>query len=209
MNKNAIQNSIALVVSHLERLVHFGVWVNGAALILVAFMIGFDVIARKMFNVSVGGADEIGGYFLAISSAWAASFTLFKHNHIRMDVVHARLPERGQRLLDLLALLALFAFVGTVAWYANEMWMKSFSFGSRANTPLLTPLWIPQGLWLIGLAMFLVTTTAAIVATIGVMCGVTSPELTRLAIKKSPEDDVRDQIRELEAHPADSSDRTR
>ncbi|MCG8509315.1 MAG: TRAP transporter small permease, partial [Rhodospirillales bacterium] len=204
--KDAIQNSIALVVRHLERLVHFGVWINGVALVFVAILIGFDVIARKMFSVSVGGADEIGGYFLAISSAWAASFSLFKHSHIRMDVVHARLPVRGQRLLDLLALLALFAFVGTVAWYANEMWMKSFSFGSRANTPLLTPLWIPQGLWLIGLAVFLVTTSAAIVATIGVMCGVTSSELVRLAIKKSPEDEVRDRIQEIEARPAASSD---
>ncbi len=36
---------------------------------------------------------------------------------------------------------------------------KSLSNGSTANTPLATPLWIPQLLWLSGYAWFAITTS--------------------------------------------------
>jgi hypothetical protein len=34
---------------------------------------------------------------------------------------------------------------------------QSWSRGAKAMTPLLTPMWIPQGLWLAGLGVFLIS----------------------------------------------------
>ena len=61
------------------------VWVAGAALILVSLVIGGDVIARKVFNVSLAGTDEIGGYVLAATCSWAFAYTLLRRAHIRID----------------------------------------------------------------------------------------------------------------------------
>ncbi len=196
MNHASLRHSLVSTVRGLERIVQLGVWLNGALLVGVAFLIGFDVLSRKLLNFSVGGAHEIGGYFLAISSAWAASFTLFKRSHIRMDVAYSQLPERGRYILDILSLVALLTFVGLVAWYANAMFLKSYSLGSRANTPLLTPLWIPQGLWLLGLLMFLITTFAATVTTISAMIGGKAPELQHLIGTASTNDEVQEQLSE-------------
>ena len=48
-------------------------------------------------------------------------------------------------------LVGFFAFV---AWYAFETALTSFHRGARALTEVRTPLFIPQSLWAIGLALF-------------------------------------------------------
>lgn len=184
-----------------ERVIQVGVWINGALLIFLAFLIGFDVLLRKLFNVSVGGADEIGGYILAISSAWAASYTLLKRSHISMDNLYSQLSQRGKYWLDILALLALAAFIGAIAWYGGKVVMKSFDLGSRANTPLLTPLWIPQGLWLLGLAMFLVTITVMLLVTITAMSRHKSKVADREARIVSSEDELIEQMASVQEMP--------
>ena len=50
-----------------------GAWFGGALLIVAAFVIGIDVVIRKLFNLSIGGADELSGYALAIGSAWSSA----------------------------------------------------------------------------------------------------------------------------------------
>ena len=203
MSDTTISQSLVTTVRGLERIVQVGVWFNGVLLVGVAFLIGFDVLSRKLLNFSLGGAHEIGGYFLAISSAWAASFTLFKRSHIRMDVAYSRLPERGRYVLDVLSLVALLAFVALVTWYANAMFLKSFSLGARANTPLLTPLWIPQGLWLLGLVVFLITTLAAIVTTVSAMMGLKLPELEHFIGVASTDEEVQAELSESKSRAQD------
>lgn len=139
------------------RVAHVGVWVGGALLVLAAVMITVDVVARKAFGVTLGGSDELSGYCLAISAAWAFAFALLHRANIRVDAVYKYFPGLVRAALDVVALIALAVFVAVVARYGFEVLMASVRFGSRANTPLQTPLWIPQGLWFAGLAFFLVT----------------------------------------------------
>ena len=44
-----------------ERASLAGVWFGGTLVILSAFLIGYDVVVRKLFNFTVGGADELSG----------------------------------------------------------------------------------------------------------------------------------------------------
>ena len=53
-----------------------GVWFGGSLIFLAAITVSVDVIARKLFTVSLGGADELSGYAFAIGCAWAFAFTL-------------------------------------------------------------------------------------------------------------------------------------
>jgi len=180
-----------------ERVVQIGVWINGVLLILVAVLIGADVLLRKFFSVTIGGSDEIGGYVLAISSAWAASYTLLRRGHIRMDTVYNQVGRRAQGALDIMALLALAGFMSMVAWYGTKVFLTSVDFGSRSNTPLGTPLWIPQGLWVLGLIMFLVTIAVVAAATIAALAGHRSPVITRVTGIGMAEEEARDEVEAL------------
>ena len=151
------------------------------------FLIGFDVIARKFFGFTTGGADELSGYAFAISTSWALAFVVLQRGNVRVDVLYQHLPVRVAALLDWIALVALAVFMVILTYYASFVAETSWVQNSAANTPLGTPLWVPQGLWLIGLAwmclvlmLMLIRASVALVtgdlATIKTLCGVRSSE---------------------------------
>ena len=53
---------------------------------LLVIVITIETIVRKVFNVSLQGADELGGYALAVGTTLAFSLAVFGRNHIRVDV---------------------------------------------------------------------------------------------------------------------------
>ena len=130
------------------------VWVGGALLFLAAFTVSVDVIARKIFAVSLGGADELSGYAFAIGTAWAFAFTLLRRANVRVDALYQHLPLKFCALLDILALVSLGVFVAYLARYGYEVLATSWQLSARSNSALKVPLWIPQAFWFGGLALF-------------------------------------------------------
>lgn len=133
------------------------VWAGGVLLLAAAFTVSVDVIARKVFTVSLGGADELSGYAFAIGSAWAFAFALLRRANVRVDALYQHLPRKACAVLDILALVALGVFVAYLANYAWEVLATSWSLSAQSNSALKVPMWIPQSLWVAGLALFLVT----------------------------------------------------
>ncbi len=129
-------------------------WVGGSMLLVCAIWVTIEVLLRKLFVVSVGGANEFSGYALAIGASWAFGYTLFNRGHIRIDVLHRQMSRRVRTGLDLLAMSSLVAFMTLLAWHAAAVLRNSIKLGATSNTPISTPLWIPQSLWLIGLVGF-------------------------------------------------------
>jgi TRAP-type C4-dicarboxylate transport system permease small subunit len=135
------------------------VWAGGTLLLAAAFTVSVDVIARKLFAISLGGADELSGYAFAIGSAWAFPFALLRRANVRVDALYQHLPARLCAALDVLALVALGVFAVVLARYAWDVMATSWSLASRSNSALKIPLWIPQALWVAGLLLFLATLT--------------------------------------------------
>jgi TRAP-type C4-dicarboxylate transport system permease small subunit len=137
-----------------NRLSRPATWFAGALMLLAAVLVTVDVLLRKLFVISMGGSDELSGYAFAIGTAWALAFTLLQRANVRVDALYVHLPTRARSALDLLALAALGCFVGLLTWQAWTVLETSIAFEARATTPLQTPLWIPQSLWLVGLGLF-------------------------------------------------------
>ena len=74
--------------------------------------------------------------------------------HLRIDILRQRAPGPLRALLDLLALGALAAVAIAVSWHGWKVLSRSLANASRANTPLETPLWIPQVVWWSGWVWF-------------------------------------------------------
>jgi TRAP-type C4-dicarboxylate transport system permease small subunit len=133
------------------------VWFGGALAIASVLLISFDVIARKLFSFTVGGADELSSYAFAIGTSWSLAFVTLQRANVRVDVIYQHLPVRLSAVIDWLALASLGVFMTVLTRYVYDMVETSWIQNSAANTPLGTPLWIPQGLWLLGLAWMCVT----------------------------------------------------
>ncbi|APX94233.1 TRAP transporter small permease protein [Halomonas sp. 1513] len=127
----------------------------GGVLILVTVaMVTIEVLSRRFMGRSAVHATELTGYIMAISASWSFAFTLMRKAHIRIDALYLNFPVKVRGVLDLIALLAMALFCILVTGAAFEITSDSYTGGATANTPLGTPIWIPQALWLLGLTWF-------------------------------------------------------
>jgi len=141
--------------------------VFGGIFLLLSGVVAVETLSRKLFNVSLQGADELGGYALAVGSTIAFSLALMGRNHIRVDVFHDRFPRGMQAALNWLSIVALAAFGAFIAWVAFKVIGDTLQYRSTAQTPWATPLIIPQGVWYAGLVVFaLVASGYAVRATL-------------------------------------------
>ncbi|RBP32625.1 TRAP-type mannitol/chloroaromatic compound transport system permease small subunit [Marinobacter pelagius] len=127
---------------------------GGILILLTVILVTIEVLSRQFFGRSNVHATEITGYVMAISASWAFAYTLMRKAHIRIDALYLKFPVSVRGVLDLIALLSLALFCVLVVGAAFGVTEHSFSAGARANTPLGTPVWIPQALWLLGLVWF-------------------------------------------------------
>lgn len=126
----------------------------GLMFLFLVVLVSVETIGRKVFNFSIQGADELGGYALAIGSTLSFSLALLGRNHIRVDVLHEKFGPRLQAFMNWLSIVSLAAFAIFMAWVAQKVIMDTMAYGSTAQTPWATPLVYPQGIWLAGLTVF-------------------------------------------------------
>jgi TRAP-type C4-dicarboxylate transport system permease small subunit len=131
------------------------VWLGGIMLMFAAFMTTAEVFLRKFANYSFGGADEISGYMFAISTAFAFSYAMLQRAHVRIDAIYIHMPTPVQIFLDIMAFLALGAFLTLMCTQAYATWYGSWENSSVSITPMVTPLALPQGAWVVGLLFFI------------------------------------------------------
>jgi len=130
-------------------------YVAGWGFILCSAFITFDVIARRFFGFSSQATTELTGYALAFGISWALAHALTTRAHIRIDVLINHLPDRLRYPMHLLSLAALGVFIGFIAKGAYDLVDESILFRATDISVLHTPLWIPQGLWALGIFVFL------------------------------------------------------
>ena len=150
----------------MNRFSHAVSWFFGLLLVALSLFIALETVSRKLFNHSFQGADELGGYVLAIGGALSFTVALIERGHIRIDLVHDHLPLKLQALLNWLSAVSLAAMGLFLARYCWLVIRDTLEYGSTAPTAWATPMIYPQGIWFGALLVFTVTSVwMAIVAT--------------------------------------------
>jgi TRAP-type C4-dicarboxylate transport system permease small subunit len=148
-----MQNPISRIVEPVARLAAI---LCGYAVLLLSAAVSIEIVGRKLFAFTFQGTDDMGGYVLAIIAVVGASYTMAMRGHTRVDVFLVRMPAALQRLLNATAMVTMALFAAFAAWRGYAVLRESIEFQSVASNPLQTPLWQPQGLWVIGLVLFAV-----------------------------------------------------
>jgi len=137
--------------------------IGGILLLFMSGFIGVEIIIRKYFSLSLSGAEELSGYTLAIVSIWAFSYTFLQKGHIRIDILYQKLSQSFRHILDLLSVLMIIIFVYPTTYFSYRTLQMSIIRSSKADTPLQTPLWIPQLFWFLGTVFFAIMATVTLV----------------------------------------------
>jgi len=82
------------------------------------------------------------------------AYALVSRIHTRIDILITRLPATVQAALNAIAMLAMTGFALFLVWQAWLAFTETLEFGSITTSPLSTPLWIPQSVWLAGHVLF-------------------------------------------------------
>lgn len=180
-----------------RRLTRFGLCFSGALVLAAAVLIGVDVTLRKLFNASIGGADELAGYALALGTAWSLGAALLDRAHIRIDSLYTLFPRWLRLALDFVGIALLLAFFGLIARHGWSVLEQSWASSSRSQSALATPTVIPQSIWLAGLAVFLLVGAALLVQAVWLIaCGNAAGAAQAISTRSAIEE-VEDEIREL------------
>lgn len=190
------------VILGVRRFTQWGLWFGGALVLLAAVLIGIDVLMRKFLARSIGGADELAGYSLAIGTAWGLAAALIDRAHIRIDSLYILFPTRLRLLLDVVALVLFVGFFGLIAWHGLGVVSQSWTSGSRSQSALETPTVIPQLLWMLGLASFVIVGVLLLLHALALARRGDTQAMARAIGTRSAEEEVEDEIRDLKERAA-------
>ncbi|MCC7272641.1 MAG: TRAP transporter small permease [Alphaproteobacteria bacterium] len=175
----------------------FGLWFGGTLILIAAVLIGVDVVLRKFLAQSIGGADELAGYALAIGTAWGLGAALIERAHIRIDSLYVLFRTPVRVLLDVAGLVLFVGFFALVAWHGRGVLEQSWSSGSRSQSALETPLIVPQVIWFAGMLLFFAVGLVLLVEALRRIAAGDMQGVVRLIGTRSAEEEVEDEIRAL------------
>lgn len=104
----------------------------------------YEVVLRFFFNLPTEWVTEISTYILVSSIFLGAAYTHLVDRNVRITILLDRLkPVIARELMIACAWIAIL-YVGAAAWQSVLLILNDHQFGSRANTLLMTPVWIPK-----------------------------------------------------------------
>lgn len=123
--------------------------------------VAYEIVARAVFAEPTIWAQEISIYLLIAIAFLGLGPTLASDEHVRIDLFTRRLGNRANRALRATAMAAIAAYAAISAHGGVEMVRHSMRFGRRSLTLLSVPVWIPQLLIPIGMALLCVVALAS------------------------------------------------
>ena len=139
--------------------------VVGSLLILaLVVIVAAEVIGRSAFGHSFMVADEYSGYIAVMITFLGIPFAVDKEALLRVGFLVDRLREQPRRALELAFRLVAISVSGVIGYQLGRMALKSFERGTFASTPAQTPLWVPQGAMVLGMAFLVLMLAAQIVS---------------------------------------------
>jgi len=128
-------------------------YLSGGLVLVMMVSLGYDVVARHLFNSPTIWADEMSGYLLVAITFLGAAYTLTKDAHVRVDTLIDRLDGKKRRGLILVTDVISVAFLLVYAWQVYKLAIDAYVSVKIAPTLLRTPIYIPELVLPIGMTL--------------------------------------------------------
>mgnify|MGYP000724965407 CR=1 FL=1 len=128
-----------------------------AGLILVA-MVGHTVLEmtlRAFFSSSTFVLDEFVGYEVAALTMLGLGYALNTGGLLRVNLIAPHLPRVLHRWLELVLVLMVLGLMLLLATYHLDAVIRAYDRNTLSGTLANTPMWIPMGVFLVGLGVFI------------------------------------------------------
>ena len=115
-----------------ERIGKAAAWLGLAAVIVCTA----NAIARYMFSMASNGWLELQWYFNSAVFLLIAAYALKRNDHVRIDVLNAKLSPRAQAWIDIFGgVFMLLPAAAIIAWYSWPSLVNSIAIGEYSSDP--------------------------------------------------------------------------
>ena len=172
-------------------------------LILAATVIsGVNAVVRKVLHTSSNAFLEVQWYFFAASFLLAAGYTLLEKEHVKVDVINARLSLRTRVWIDVLGFaLFLTPMCGLVLYYGVPFFLQAWNTGemsSNAGGLIRWPVYLMMPL---GFGLLLLQGLSELIKRIAFLMGLIDDPTVKI-LEKTPEEELAEVIRKAEEEAA-------
>lgn len=151
-----------------ERVGKIAAWAIVAAVLVSAI----NAIIRKVFEVSSNAWLELQWYLFGAVFMLCAAWTLKANEHIRIDIVSARLSKRARDVIDIIGhLLFLLPFVAVMIYLSGPFFWRSYQSGEVSTNVGGLLIWPAKGLILLGFALLAFQWASELIKRIAIMRG--------------------------------------
>jgi TRAP-type mannitol/chloroaromatic compound transport system permease small subunit len=125
---------------------------TGLALVLV--MAG-NVIARYVLHVGSVATQELEWHLMAPLTLLCIAYAIKHDGHVRVDILHSRLPDMARRVVDLFAALCALALAAIIVKLSIPYVLQSYRVGEGSPDPGGLPYrWIVKAMIPAGFVLF-------------------------------------------------------
>lgn len=140
-------------------------------IIVVALIIGYEVVLRYIFNDPTVWAHETSTMFFAAAVILGGAYTLLRKEHVSMDLIYTKLPVKTKALMDIITFILFAFFCGVFIWFGGKTAWNSLLILERASTNWEPPIYPFKLLLPIGAFLLLLQGLAKLIRDIIILRG--------------------------------------
>lgn len=128
--------------------------IAAAIMILMIGHILLEIVLRSFFDSSTYVLDEFVGYAVASMTFLTLAYALNDGSLIRVNLVLGRLNRKSRRAVEVGSSSLAFVVFLYILFFFFRSWIRNWDRGTVSGSIAEVPLWIPEGIVLIGLTIF-------------------------------------------------------
>lgn len=163
----AKRSRLAATRTRIERVVDVvGVWTSWISLAIVVLM-ATNVLLRYLFSTGSVWSQELEWYLLVPLILFGMSYSMRHGEHVRVDILYAKFPERTKVIVDLVSALLTAAISIVIIWLSLHYVQQAYVINEGSPDPGGIPhRYLLKALIPIGFAFLLAQSIASALASI-------------------------------------------
>jgi TRAP-type C4-dicarboxylate transport system permease small subunit len=127
--------------------------VSSVALVIAALVLTYSVASRYFLHLSTDWQDELSVFLIVGAVFMSSSAIQARRGHVSIEAIVTLLPERVNRVRQIVVDVASFAFCAFFAWKSWLLLDEAFVENYHSESTWGPPLWIPYSLMTVGMTL--------------------------------------------------------